>query len=64
MLQVVKETISQICVTVHKSVESEVLKYWDEVKRRYYTTPSSYLEFIKVYGDMLNKNNDDFRNNR
>ena len=56
--------VGQICVTIHKSVESEAQKFWNEIRRRYYTTPSSYLEFIKVYSSMLNTNNANFQKNR
>jgi len=60
----VKDTVSQICVSIHKSVEAEAQRFWEEIRRRYYTTPSSYLEFIKVYSNMLAKNNANFQKNR
>ncbi|XP_067943512.1 dynein axonemal heavy chain 6-like [Watersipora subatra] len=60
----VKEMVGEICVSIHKSVETEAQRFWDEIRRRYYTTPSSYLEFIKVYSRMLNENNANFQKNR
>lgn len=56
--------VNNICVSIHKSVETEALRFWEEIRRRYYTTPSSYLEFIKVYSNMLHSNNAKFENNR
>ena len=56
--------VNNICVSIHKSVETEALRFWEEMRRRYYTTPSSYLEFIKVYSSMLHNNNAKFENNR
>ena len=56
--------VNNICVSIHKSVETEALRFWEEMRRRYYTTPSSYLEFIKVYSSMLHNNNAKFENKR
>jgi len=30
-------------------------RYYEEVRRHYYTTPSSYLELIKLFLDILGK---------
>jgi len=34
-LQVVKNTVSQICVRIHKSVASEVDRFWEEVSSHF-----------------------------
>lgn len=31
-------------------------RFYNEMRRYYYTTPSSYLELIKLYKSMLEKN--------
>ncbi|KAF2878695.1 hypothetical protein ILUMI_27474 [Ignelater luminosus] len=45
--------LSTICVTIHKSVEDMTERFYAEMKRHYYTTPSSYLELLKLYNAML-----------
>ncbi|XP_022919976.1 dynein axonemal heavy chain 6 [Onthophagus taurus] len=47
------ENFSQICVLLHKSVEDMTERFYNEVRRHYYTTPSSYLELLKLYKNML-----------
>lgn len=46
-------SISKVFVEVHKSVE-ETQKFYDELRRRYYTTPTSYMEFVRLYLSKLN----------
>lgn len=33
-------------------------RYYEEMRRRFYTTPSSYLELINLYGTMLKEQRD------
>ena len=47
-------SISKVFVEVHKSVEEETQKFYDELRRRYYTTPTSYMEFVRLYLSKLN----------
>ena len=42
-----------MCVEIHMSVTSMAERYYNELKRRYYTTPTSYLELINLYLSML-----------
>ncbi|KAI8818687.1 dynein heavy chain and region D6 of dynein motor-domain-containing protein [Fimicolochytrium jonesii] len=48
-----KEKIAEMCVDIHESVGLLAQKFWDELRRRYYTTPTSYLELINLYTAML-----------
>ncbi|KAJ8402442.1 hypothetical protein AAFF_G00369310 [Aldrovandia affinis] len=48
-----KERFSQMCVEIHISVEELAEKFYSELRRRYYTTPTSYLELINLYLSML-----------
>ncbi|XP_066254312.1 dynein axonemal heavy chain 6 [Euwallacea similis] len=50
--------LSRACVTIHESVEKMTGRFYQEMKRHYYTTPSSYLEFIKLYKEMLQDRQD------
>merc|ERR1719354_1384339 len=48
-----KESLSKICVTIHISVTNMAEKFYKELRRHYYTTPTSYLELINLYLSML-----------
>jgi dynein heavy chain len=50
-----KSKISAMCVVIHTSVSEMAEKFYDELRRRYYTTPTSYLELINLYTAMLSK---------
>uniref|UniRef100_G3T3T9 Dynein axonemal heavy chain 6 n=1 Tax=Loxodonta africana TaxID=9785 RepID=G3T3T9_LOXAF len=50
-----KEKLSLMCVNVHLSVSQMAERYYTELRRRYYTTPTSYLELINLYLSMLNE---------
>ena len=43
------ESLSTVCVIMHESVEAAAEQYYEDLKRHYYTTPSSYLELLKQY---------------
>lgn len=47
------DTLCKMAVTIHRSVEEATARFYDQLKRRNYTTPTSYLELIKLYVDML-----------
>ena len=34
---------------IHTSVSEMAERFYNELKRRYYTTPTSYLELINLY---------------
>ncbi|XP_036606051.1 dynein heavy chain 6, axonemal [Trichosurus vulpecula] len=51
--QEVKENLSLMCVDIHMSVTNMADRYYSELRRRYYTTPTSYLELINLYLSML-----------
>ncbi|KAI9333548.1 dynein heavy chain and region D6 of dynein motor-domain-containing protein [Obelidium mucronatum] len=48
-----REKISTMCVEIHASVGTLAKKFYAELRRRYYTTPTSYLELINLYTSML-----------
>ena len=47
------EKLSTMCNKIHRTVEHETVRYYDEQRRYNYTTPTSYLELIKLYVDIL-----------
>ncbi|XP_053147968.1 dynein axonemal heavy chain 6 isoform X2 [Hemicordylus capensis] len=50
-----KEKLSVMCVDIHMSVTDMAERYYAELRRRYYTTPTSYLELINLYLSMLSE---------
>ena len=50
-----KGKIAEMCVDIHTSVSAMAEIFYAELKRRYYTTPTSYLELINLYLSMLNE---------
>jgi dynein heavy chain len=49
------DSLSQMCNKMHRTVEVETANYFTELKRYNYTTPTSYLELVKLYVDVLKK---------
>ncbi|XP_053056801.1 dynein axonemal heavy chain 6 isoform X1 [Acinonyx jubatus] len=50
-----KEKLSLMCVNIHLSVSNMAERYYMELRRRYYTTPTSYLELINLFLSMLSE---------
>ncbi|XP_023277881.1 dynein heavy chain 6, axonemal [Seriola lalandi dorsalis] len=50
-----KQSFSAMCVEIHVSVTDMAERFYSELRRRYYTTPTSYLELINLYLGMLNE---------
>lgn len=48
-----KRSFSAMCVEIHVSVTDMAERFYLELRRRYYTTPTSYLELINLYLSML-----------
>ncbi|CBH18135.1 dynein heavy chain, putative [Trypanosoma brucei gambiense DAL972] len=44
--------LAPLCVDIHTAVIEVAHEYWEELRRRYYITPTSYLEFIDFYKDL------------
>ncbi|XP_030378328.1 dynein heavy chain 6, axonemal [Scaptodrosophila lebanonensis] len=45
--------LASTTVFMHKTVEDTSVRFYKEMKRYYYTTPSSYLELLKLYQNLL-----------
>ncbi|KAK2919405.1 hypothetical protein Q8A73_003776 [Channa argus] len=48
-----KQNFSAMCVEIHVSATDMADRFYTELRRRYYTTPTSYLELINLYLGML-----------
>jgi dynein heavy chain len=44
-----------MCVHIHHTVSVYSKKFYDELRRHNYTTPTSYLELITLYTTMLSE---------
>ena len=53
ILVIFQGKIAEMCVEIHTSVSNMAERYYAELRRRYYTTPTSYLELINLYLSML-----------
>lgn len=49
----VNENMARTCVLMHETIEAAAEKMYSELRRNYYTTPSSYLELLKLYHSLL-----------
>ncbi|XP_021206053.2 dynein axonemal heavy chain 6 isoform X1 [Bombyx mori] len=47
--------ISKLCVTMHQNVDMMTDRLYMEMRRYFYTTPSSYLDLLKLYLALLDK---------
>ena len=47
------DALAHMCVKVHTSVSAMAVRFYSELRRYYYTTPTSYLELITLYTSML-----------
>ncbi|EDV29711.1 uncharacterized protein TRIADDRAFT_18356 [Trichoplax adhaerens] len=59
-----KKNLATMCVNVHSQVSEISNRYYEELRRHYYTTPTSYLELINSYLSMLEKKSKQLTNAR
>ena len=52
-IQDFREALCKLSVEIHQSVRENSERFYEELRRRNYTTPTSYLELLKLYIDML-----------
>ena len=51
----IRQSVCNLCVTIHMSVQQSSDEFYAELQRRNYTTPTSYLELISSYIQMLDE---------
>ena len=49
----VKTALASMCVFIHRSIDTVSNRFFDELRRKVYTTPKSYLDLINLYLSML-----------
>ncbi|KAL0228525.1 hypothetical protein RCL1_004668 [Eukaryota sp. TZLM3-RCL] len=55
----VTEAIALTCVDIHQSVVENAELFFQRLRRRYYTTPTSYLELLRLYLIVLAEKHDE-----
>eukprot|EP00879_Flechtneria_rotunda_P011225 GHRR01011724.1.p1 GENE.GHRR01011724.1~~GHRR01011724.1.p1 ORF type:complete len:1363 (+),score=486.85 GHRR01011724.1:1838-5926(+) len=60
----VRDAVAQMCVHIHRSVEDMSVRFYLELRRRYYTTPKSYLDLINLYLQLLQEKRQELRQAR
>jgi dynein heavy chain len=48
-----RDACVSMCITFHKSSMDLAARFWNELRRYYYTTPTSYLEMITTFKTLL-----------
>ena len=64
MFQDLKTNVGLMCVDMHDDVKKLCDQFYNEMKRYFYVTPSSYMELIRVYSTMMHKQKTEFVNNK
>lgn len=49
----VKSAVSEVCMDMHMSVSQAADDFYNELRRKYYTTPKSFLDLIHLYCSLL-----------
>uniref|UniRef100_A0A5K3EMK9 Dynein_AAA_lid domain-containing protein n=1 Tax=Mesocestoides corti TaxID=53468 RepID=A0A5K3EMK9_MESCO len=49
----IKDKIAELCTFSHMTASTLAVRFFEELKRHYYTTPTSYLELLSVYRVMI-----------
>lgn len=60
----IREELAKMCMLIHTSVEDASVKFYDELRRKVYTTPKSYLDLISLYINTLDKKRREFNANK
>ena len=57
------DKLASLCCVLHSTVEDETVRFAKELRRFNYTTPTSYLELISLYIELLRKQQTKLRSN-
>ncbi|KAH3851244.1 hypothetical protein DPMN_093724, partial [Dreissena polymorpha] len=63
-IEALKKKVGAMCVDIHKLIGTMAERYWHEMRRHYYSTPSSYMELIRLYSKLLKENKNEFMQNK
>lgn len=57
------DQLANICNNIHETVGQMTKKFFDQMRRHYYVTPKSYLDFLKLYLKMQEAQTNKIKNN-
>jgi dynein heavy chain len=57
-----KESLSQLCMFAHITIEDQAERFYKMFKRKVYTTPKSYIDMLSSYGLFLTEKYNETRN--
>ncbi|KIZ07655.1 Dynein heavy chain 6, axonemal [Monoraphidium neglectum] len=60
----VSKALAGMCVELHTSVEEASTRFYAQLRRRFYTTPKSYLDMISLYLQLLAVKREELRQAR
>jgi len=60
----VRSNLAEMCMIIHTSVETISEQFFNELRRRVYTTPKSYLDLISLYLNIFDKKRVEVNANR
>jgi len=60
----IRTSLAEMCMLIHTSVEEKSDQFFDQLRRRVYTTPKSYLDLISLYLNLLEEQRDFHQKNR
>jgi dynein heavy chain len=60
----IRKNLTEISEVVHTSVESSSESFYNELRRRVYTTPKSYLDLISLYLNTLKTKREEYNANK
>lgn len=60
----VREGLARMCMLIHTSVEESADRFYEELRRRVYTTPKSYLDLISLYLNTLASKREEINANK
>ncbi|XP_078256078.1 dynein axonemal heavy chain 6-like [Rhinoraja longicauda] len=59
-----KEKVAKTCVDIHITVSVALEQLWQHTRKRYYITPSKYMEQIRTFSKLLTSKKKDILNSR
>jgi len=60
----IREELAKMCMLIHTSVEDSSERFYEQLRRRVYTTPKSYLDLISLYINTLDKKRKEYNENK
>eukprot|EP00210_Caulerpa_lentillifera_P003766 g3598.t1 len=57
-----KTKLAELCVKVHQSVSKTADRFYQELQRRYYVTPKSFIDLIQLYRTLLSEKRNEYTN--